>query len=267
MAAKTPDVIDLLCDDSDDESDTGQPLPTTEKAVTTVAIGGAKAGTKRAWSATAAASPSFSGARTNPYGEVCDPSYSSNNSGSRISGGADRRNHRLNGCMLRPSPSPIKLFATRQDEQLRATLPPPSWLSNTQAHWSYEHCWTVREMMGFDRFSGLLTEQPPAVGIDNNMNGSTTEKKLRQQDIQGTGIDWVLITTYLLNVSELLADIPELVKVDQVEPIAKEQMNYRLLLILLPYVFRISLHSLFWSTTDPKRCDNLRVHELRGTTE
>ena len=109
------------------------------------------------------------------------------------------RPHRL-GCMLDPSPSPIKLFATKQDEELRQERlhhpngSPPSGATNWQQqqqqeqeqHWSFVHCWTFREMMGLDRMWGPMN---------------------------GGGIDFVVIGTYILDVDFLLAELPELLDV------------------------------------------------------
>ncbi|KAL3906884.1 MAG: hypothetical protein SGILL_009095, partial [Bacillariaceae sp.] len=101
------------------------------------------------------------------------------------------------GCMLRPK-APIKIFATHQDEELRQTLPLPQ----AQNHWVYHHCWTLREMMGLDRFAGLLTEG------DNIQSSSTDENNI--------GIDFVLVTTFLLSVDCLFSEMPELVHVPTV---------------------------------------------------
>jgi hypothetical protein len=83
----------------------------------------------------------------------------------------------LEGCMLHPT-SPIKLFATYQDETVRKSLADtPNIL--IRDHWSYQHCWTLREMMGLDRFSGICQE-----GQDANAVAS-----------DGLGIDFVLVQT------------------------------------------------------------------------
>lgn len=55
----------------------------------------------------------------------------------------------IEGCMLQPT-NPIKIFATEQDEHLRDGEDPKREL--------FEHCWTLREMMGLDRFSGICRE-------------------------------------------------------------------------------------------------------------
>jgi tyrosyl-DNA phosphodiesterase 1 len=95
----------------------------------------------------------------------------------------------MEGCMHSPT-SPIKLFATRQDEALRQSLDNTS-SSRMYDHWSYQHCWTLREMMGLDRFSGISQE--------GQGDGS--------DDI---GIDFVLVATYILDVNCLFAELPEL---------------------------------------------------------
>ena len=104
----------------------------------------------------------------------------------------------LPGCMLRPK-APIKIFATHKDEDLRQTLSlPPQQQKN---HWVYQHCWTLREMMGFDRFAGLLTE------------GDSKPSRISDENI---GIDFVFINTFLLSVDCLFSEMPELVHVPTV---------------------------------------------------
>lgn len=112
------------------------------------------------------------------------------------------RNHRrkeLNrmACRLDPSQSPIKLFATKQDEELRQRVNlvadnrssgknRPQNQNEQQEHWSFHHCWTFREMFGLDRMWGA---------------------------INGGGIDFVVIGTYLLDLDFLIDEIPELLDV------------------------------------------------------
>jgi hypothetical protein len=109
----------------------------------------------------------------------------------------------VHGCMFRPT-SPVKLFATLQDEELRKILKDSSSSnsSNDDAdhvvhqHWSMDHCWTLREMMGLDRMSGIYEETNSA-----NVNAAAS----------CGGMDFVLITTYLLDVDFLISELPELV--------------------------------------------------------
>jgi hypothetical protein len=112
------------------------------------------------------------------------------------------------GCRFHPSRSPIKLFATKQDEELRQRLHlvagggsgdrqssssshgtadgPQHPQEREQQHWSFNHCWTFREMLGLDRMWGA---------------------------INGGGIDFVVIGTYILDVDFLIAEVPELMDV------------------------------------------------------
>ena len=84
-------------------------------------------------------------------------------------------------CMLNPDPSPIKLFATKQDEELRKDHD-----SFSREHWSFKYCWTLREMLGID---GELQEGP---------------------------IDFLILSTFIVDFDFLLADIPELVSIPNV---------------------------------------------------
>jgi tyrosyl-DNA phosphodiesterase-1 len=118
------------------------------------------------------------------------------------------------GCMLTPR-HPIKIFATDRDKtirrRLRRSLTNPSTKANdanmTAAanannyhhHWSTFHCWTFREMLGFDRFSGLRQQQQPPKS--NSLVQNTV------------GIDWIFIATYIIDVDFLLNELPELVDV------------------------------------------------------
>lgn len=45
-------------------------------------------------------------------------------------------------CMLNPSPSPIKIYATIQDEEMRKNY--------ATDHWTYTQCWTLREILGIN---------------------------------------------------------------------------------------------------------------------
>ena len=78
-------------------------------------------------------------------------------------------------CMLDPSPSPIKIFATRQDEELRKR--------HSKDHWSYVHCWTLRELIGVD-------------GLDET-------------------IEWLVLSNFIVDFEFLLQEIPELVSIPQ----------------------------------------------------
>ena len=115
---------------------------------------------------------------------------------------------RIDGCMKNPK-HPIKLFATDQDKATRkslrrevATKQENSTSNNVNYdnHWSNFHCWTFREMLGFDRFSGLRHEPPP----------SPSSKIIVKDAI---GIDFMFITTYLLDIDFLLTELPELVNI------------------------------------------------------
>lgn len=113
----------------------------------------------------------------------------------------DTQINTIDGCMLTPK-NPIKIFTTDRDKVTRRRLrrQRTNISSNVttpsedayQNHWSNFHCWTYREMLGFDRFSGLRTETDPTNGV---------------------GIDWIFITTYILNVDFLLNELPELVDI------------------------------------------------------
>ena len=120
---------------------------------------------------------------------------------------AAAENKTIEGCMMNPK-HPIKLFATDQDKatrkSLRRELATKQENSSNQDqnsnHWSNFHCWTFREMLGFDRFSGLRHEPPPS-----------PSSKIVVKDT--VGIDFIFITTYLLDIDFLLTEIPELVTI------------------------------------------------------
>jgi len=122
-------------------------------------------------------------------------SESENGEKSRKKAKPPTQNNVIDGCMLTPK-NPIKIFATDRDKatrrRLRRQMTNVTSNTNVLNHWSYFHCWTYREMLGFDRFSGLRTETDPTNGV---------------------GIDWIFITTYLLNVDFLLNELPELVDI------------------------------------------------------
>ena len=208
MAKKEPEIIDLLDTDDDSDDDNATYPPTAAAAAAAVVTAGTKRPRSEFSSATSTSSSSLSSKNVVHKAKIHDTN--------------DRKSHttcsrRLPGCMLHPTPSPIKLFATRQDEQLRETLPSANSLS--QKHWSYEHCWTLREMMGLDRFSGLLTERFPvstSSATTTPAPAASSNKNLTLKKNSGCGIDWCLITTYLLDVSDLLNDLKELPEVRDV---------------------------------------------------
>ena len=112
-------------------------------------------------------------------------SSSSSSSSSGVEGqGSNRKRRKVeldedSGCMLRPK-NPIKIFATDRDIDRRK-----SSSRNRSSNLSQNidtHCYTLREMVGLDRF----------------------------KDISSSGIDWIFITTFTLNISFLLKEIPEL---------------------------------------------------------
>ena len=80
-------------------------------------------------------------------------------------------------CMLDPSPSPIKLFATKQEQALRK--------QHSSDHWSFTECWTLREMLGVD---GSLDEP----------------------------IDFLVLSNFIVDFDFLLDEIPELVSIPRV---------------------------------------------------
>mmetsp|Transcript_44901 Transcript_44901/g.108974 ORF Transcript_44901/g.108974 Transcript_44901/m.108974 type:complete len:690 (+) Transcript_44901:38-2107(+) len=212
MAKKEPEIIDLLDSDDDSDDDNGAYPPTATAAAAAKSTTAAAAGTKRPRSEFAAAADSSSSSN------IVKREAKSHKNYGRITHTTSSR--RIPGCMLRPKPSPIKLFATRQDEQLRETLPSNAL---SQKHWSLEHCWTLREMMGLDRFSGLLTEKLPVSVPSGSSSGTTTTTTATAKNNNSTvkknsgcGIDWCLITTYLLNVSDLLEDLKELFEIPNV---------------------------------------------------
>lgn len=97
-------------------------------------------------------------------------------------------------CMFHPKPSPIKLFATKQDEVLRQKL-----LSRSYSHshssdkydehdhqWVFSHCWTLREMLGLD--GGLEDET----------------------------IDFLVISNFMIDFDFILEEIPEVVSIPNV---------------------------------------------------
>ncbi len=105
----------------------------------------------------------------------------------------------VDGCMLTPQ-IPIKLFATDRDKGVRRRLRRKMKANatseikeddhdNYRNHWSNLHCWTFREMLGLDRFSG----------VSENSNTANS-----------FGIDWIFITTYILDLDFLLTELPEL---------------------------------------------------------
>ena len=85
--------------------------------------------------------------------------------------------HATKQWMLNPSLSPIKIFATKQDEDLRT-----KW---TEDHWSYSHCWTLREILG----------------MDSDVN---------------EGIDWMVISNFVIDFDFLLEELPELLSIPTV---------------------------------------------------
>jgi tyrosyl-DNA phosphodiesterase 1 len=104
----------------------------------------------------------------------------------------------IDGCMLRPK-NPIKLFATDQDEHLRNMLKNDP---TKESHYVYEHCWTLREMLGLDRFAGICQE------------GLSLEQRAKAD--AGIGIDFMLIATYILDVDCLYSELPEVAYVPTV---------------------------------------------------
>ncbi|KAG7349160.1 tyrosyl-DNA phosphodiesterase [Nitzschia inconspicua] len=104
----------------------------------------------------------------------------------------------IDGCMLTPQ-NPIKIFATHQDEQKRKSMKTDP---DKERHYTFEHCWTLREMMGLDRFSGICHE-------------GLTMEQLTKRDAT-IGIDFVLVATYILNVDCLYSELPELTHVPNV---------------------------------------------------
>lgn len=80
-------------------------------------------------------------------------------------------------CMMNPT-SPIKLFATRQDMQLRKYHP-------EKDHWSYTQCWTLRELLGVD--------------------GTVRER-----------IEWLVVSNFIVDFEFLLEEVPELLSIPTV---------------------------------------------------
>jgi hypothetical protein len=80
-------------------------------------------------------------------------------------------------CLLDPLLSPIKLFATKQEQALRK--------HHSSDHWSFTECWTLREMLGVD---GSLDEP----------------------------IDFLVISNFIVDFDFLLEEIPELVSIPRV---------------------------------------------------
>lgn len=140
---------------------------------------------------------------------------------------AEQNSSKHDGCMLNPR-HPIKIFATDRDKtvrrRLRRSLANSPIKSNDvnmnvnttsndnsvrrlehdydyNHHWSTFHCWTFREMLGFDRFSDLRQQQH--------------HQQQRKSCLvpNAVGIDWIFITTYILDVDFLLNELPELVDV------------------------------------------------------
>ena len=124
---------------------------------------------------------------------------------------ASATNNAIDGCMMNPQ-NPIKIFATDRDKIIRRRLRRKSasrtGISTSDSkdeeegnrrHWSNFHCWTFREMLGFDRFSGVRKEPRP-----NYKN---------QPKPNALGIDWIFITTYIMDVDFLLNELPELIHV------------------------------------------------------
>ncbi|VEU44282.1 unnamed protein product [Pseudo-nitzschia multistriata] len=129
------------------------------------------------------------------------------------------------GCMLNPR-HPIKIFATDRDKTTRRNLrrrlkkgevdsdKDGYHYTNTEdayrTHWSVFHCWTFREMLGFDRFSGIRYQtQADLIGSDT-FPGAKTNKISHGNPV---GIDWIFITTYILDVDYLLHELPELLDI------------------------------------------------------
>lgn len=77
------------------------------------------------------------------------------------------------------SSSPIKLFCTLQDEEIRKRESNPT-------HWSRSQCWTIREMLG----------------LDGNYASST--------------IEWLVISNYIIDFDYLLDAIPEILSIPRV---------------------------------------------------
>jgi tyrosyl-DNA phosphodiesterase-1 len=84
-------------------------------------------------------------------------------------------------CMLNPT-CPIKLYATQQDEALRKRV--------SKDHWSYTHCWTLREMLGMTTTTG---------DVGGDMSNET--------------IDFMVLSTYIIDFDFLLEELPELISI------------------------------------------------------
>jgi tyrosyl-DNA phosphodiesterase-1 len=123
-------------------------------------------------------------------------------------------NGTMDGCMKHPK-HPIKIFATDRDRALRKRL--RRTMSKTSEeyrhHWSNHHCWTFREMLGFDRFSGLRHERP----TQNDPQHHPTIVS------NAVGIDWIIIATYILDADFLVTELPELLHVPTVVVIYQYQ--------------------------------------------
>eukprot|EP00535_Pseudo-nitzschia_heimii_P003839 CAMPEP_0197175128 /NCGR_PEP_ID=MMETSP1423-20130617/1428_1 /TAXON_ID=476441 /ORGANISM="Pseudo-nitzschia heimii, Strain UNC1101" /LENGTH=707 /DNA_ID=CAMNT_0042624203 /DNA_START=88 /DNA_END=2211 /DNA_ORIENTATION=+ len=136
----------------------------------------------------------------------------------------------VDGCMLNPR-NPIKIFATDRDKVVRRRLRKSLATIDGGAigsgggvavtkdfrteqeylnHWSTFHCWTFREMLGFDRFSGLRRQQQ-----QQQQQQQQRQKTLQKDTLveNRVGIDWIFLTTYILDVDFLLNELPELVHV------------------------------------------------------
>lgn len=84
-------------------------------------------------------------------------------------------------------PCPIKLLATQQDEDARKAHYEKT---NNKDHWSYHHCWTLREMLGLDRHT---------------------------EDEYGPGsIDWMVVSNFIVDFRYLLHEMPEFVSIPTV---------------------------------------------------
>jgi tyrosyl-DNA phosphodiesterase-1 len=87
-----------------------------------------------------------------------------------------------------PSAAPMKLFCTLSDEAERRA-------HTDKNHWSRSQCWTLREMLGYDKNSN----------DDSNSSASTARH-----------IEWLVISNFMINFEYLLDEIPELLSIPKV---------------------------------------------------